>query len=88
MSNDKINFVSTFLTDNADLRGEFMLGDETPVEVWQFQGPMNMSMRTTVVKDTCMPISEEVAMTAPGKIHFYKKQTMLFGILKNKSFLS
>ena len=43
-----------------------MLGLDIPVEVWMFEGPLNMSMRTTVVRDSCMPVSEEVSMRQPG----------------------
>lgn len=51
------------LPDEAVLMGEHSIGDNVPITMWQFDGPYNVSMKTTVVQSNCLPLTEEVSMT-------------------------
>jgi hypothetical protein len=51
------------LPENADYLGEFRLGTDVPVDLWQFNGPFNVSMKTTVIQKNCIPVTEEVYMS-------------------------
>ena len=42
--------------------GEHRLGTDIPVDLWQFNGPFNVSMKTTVIQKNCVPVTEEVYM--------------------------
>ena len=45
------------------------MGTEVPVDLWQFNGPFNVSMKTTVIQKNCVPITEEVYM-AKGSAYY------------------
>lgn len=52
-----------FISEHATHEGEFRLGAvDVPVDVWQFNGPFNVSMKTTVIQKNCVPVTEEVYM--------------------------
>lgn len=51
------------LPEHAEFMGEFSFGTDIPVDLWQFTGPYNVSMKTTVVQQNCVPLTEEVYMT-------------------------
>jgi hypothetical protein len=54
------------LPDETEYIGDFVLGTDIPVGIWQFTSPFNLSTRTTVLKKNCVPISEEIYMTKNG----------------------
>lgn len=51
-----------YVSADAEHLGEFRLGTEVPVDLWQFSGPYNVSMKTTVIQANCVPVTEEVYM--------------------------
>ncbi|KAK2178213.1 hypothetical protein NP493_553g00006 [Ridgeia piscesae] len=56
------------LPENAQYMGMRVLGANIPVVNWQFSGPFNISLKTTVVQKNCVPLSEEIYMAKEGFI--------------------
>ena len=45
------------------------IGANIPVVQWEFQGPFNISLKTSVVQENCVPLSEEIYMAREGNIY-------------------
>ncbi|KAI0233853.1 hypothetical protein LSAT2_015941, partial [Lamellibrachia satsuma] len=56
------------LADDATYMGIRVLGANIPVVNWQFTGPFNISLKTTVVQKNCVPLSEEIYMAKEGLV--------------------
>jgi len=54
------DMVQMCLPDYADYLGEFSLGTNLPVDIWQFMDNNNISQKTNVIQRDCVPVSEEV----------------------------
>ncbi|ELT94332.1 hypothetical protein CAPTEDRAFT_192953 [Capitella teleta] len=54
------------LPEGAKLKGHFRLGIDIPADFWEFQAPHNVTMKTLVLRETCIPVSEEVYMAKGG----------------------
>lgn len=57
------NHPAHIFSDQAEYMGEFMLGTDESVDLWQFSGPYNITMKTTVIQKNCVPVTEEVYMS-------------------------
>jgi hypothetical protein len=63
-----LSYFKFFLTaEAADFLGPYTLGTTVPVDMWEFHGPFNTSMRTAVLHDDCVPVSEEISMNRGSK---------------------
>ena len=54
-------------SEQAEYLGEFLLGADEAVDLWQFSGPYNITMKTTVIQKNCVPVTEEVYMSKGSK---------------------
>jgi hypothetical protein len=51
----------------AQFVGDFVIGADVGVGIWQFTSEYNVSTRTTVMTKNCVPISEEIFMVERGQ---------------------
>jgi len=56
-------------TEASQFMGQFNLGASVLVDLWEFNGPFNTTMKTAVLHEECVPVTEEIYMRRGGK-HF------------------
>ena len=55
------------LTDEAEFLGDYTLGTELRVGIWQITSSFNLTTRTTVIESNCIPVSEEIYLAKGGQ---------------------
>jgi len=49
--------------------GLTQIGGQLPVSIWQFVEPGNVTIRTVVTTESCVPISEDILVNEKGLLY-------------------
>ena len=68
-SHDNLHLVMLYHLDNVEKIGSTQIGGQLPVSIWQFAELGNVTIRTIVTTESCVPISEDILVNEKGLLY-------------------
>jgi len=68
-SHDNLHLIMLYHLDNVEKIGSTQIGGQLPVSIWQFAELGNVTIRTIVTTESCVPISEDILVNEKGLLY-------------------